>query len=299
MDANLLNDLLTALKERDYRFVTITPASHARVVARPDRRVARGIEDVLGWSLPFAREAIEPRLFDLLCRADALETVAGGYRSRIRVSSLGEDLFLHSAWPTEAADAVFFGPDSYRFADLIAAELGDCTGTLVDIGTGSGVGAIVAARRCPAARIVMTDINPAALAFAAINARAAGVAATGLLGSDLSGIAGPIEVALANPPFIVDHGDRAYRHGGAMLGAQVSLDMAKMALARLAPGGRLILYTGTAIVDGQDALRAALAQLGGTLRYREIDPDVFGEELESPAYARVDRIALVAAVLTT
>ena len=43
---------------------------------------------------------------------------------------------------------------------------------------------------------------------------------------------------------------------------------------------------------------ADLAEASGCdLRYREIDPDVFGEELETPAYADVDRIALVAAVM--
>ena len=295
-DAALL-DLLHALKARAYRFVTITPASHARVLARPDRRWAHSLEDVLGWSLPFAEGAIDGEIADLLRRADALEAVEGGHRSLVRVSSLGGELYLHSAYPTDAEDAVFFGPDSYRFADLIEAELGDCSGTLVDIGTGSGVGAIVAAKRCPEARAVMTDVNPSALRFADINAKAAGVTVQARLADDLSAL-GPIQVALANPPYIVDHADRAYRDGGGMLGAQVSLDMARMAIARLAPGGRLILYTGSAIVGGRDALREALAELGGALRYREIDPDVFGEELTLPAYAQVDRIALVAAVLT-
>ena len=68
-----------------------------------------------------------------------------------------------------------------------------------------------------------------------------------------------------------------------------------------APGGRLLVYTGSAIVDGVDRLRAALGEavagIGGTMHYREIDPDVFGEELSSDAYAEVDRIALVVAVI--
>jgi hypothetical protein len=38
--------------------------------------------------------------------------------------------------------------------------------------------------------------------------------------------------------------------------------------------------------------------LGLAMRYREIDPDVFGEELEMPAYRDVDRIALIAAIIT-
>lgn len=44
--------LLGQLDERDYDFVTSTPASHARVVARPDRREAHSLTDVFGWSLP-------------------------------------------------------------------------------------------------------------------------------------------------------------------------------------------------------------------------------------------------------
>ena len=35
-----------------------------------------------------------------------------------------------------------------------------------------------------------------------------------------------------------------------------------------------------------------------TLRYEELDPDIFGEELETPAYRDVERIALVSAVIT-
>ena len=32
--------------------------------------------------------------------------------------------------------------------------------------------------------------------------------------------------------------------------------------------------------------------------YRELDPDVFGEELVNPGYQRVDRIAVVALTVT-
>ena len=297
-DAALLA-LLEALAARGYRFVTPTPATHARVLARPDRREARSLEDVLGWSLPFAPGLLDSELLRLLREGEAVEEAgADRLRATIRVSSLKDRLYLHSAYPTDAADSVFFGPDSYRFADLIEAELGEGAGHVVDIGTGAGVGAIVAGRLRPDAKITMTDVNPRALRLAAINARAAGVPARGVESADLGGVEDPIDVALANPPYIVDETNRAYRDGGGMLGAQVSLDMARMALARLAPGGRMILYTGSAIVDGRDALREALEGLGARLSYREIDPDIFGEELEIAAYAGVDRIALVAAILT-
>jgi methylase of polypeptide subunit release factors len=300
-----LLDLLLRLKEDGYRFVTPTPATHARVVARAERREAQDIAGALGWSLPFRREVIDRRVVELLEASGAIEADGALCRATLRVSSLHERLYLHSAYPTDAEDSVFFGPDSYRFADLIAAELSRCLGRdtarIVDIGTGAGVGAVVAATACPGATVTMTDVNPAALRLARINALAAGVEVRPIETGDLSPIADDIDIALANPPYIIDTKSRTYRDGGGMHGAEVSLDMARMAVERLAPGGRLILYTGSAIIDGSDPLRQALDALcersGCTMRYRELDPDVFGEELETPAYRDVDRIALVAAVI--
>lgn len=301
-----LRELLALLRSRDYRFVTPTPVTHARVVARPERREAVSIADMLGWSLPYRPGTCDAAVETLLDRADVVRHEGALRRATIRVSRLHDDLFLHSAYPTDDERAVFFGPDSYRFADLIRAELHDCPtrpdAQLVDIGTGSGVGAIIAARACPGLRVHMTDVNPSALHLARLNADAAGVAATVHETATLDPIPGAIDLATANPPYIVDAGGRLYRDGGAMHGGEVSLAMAVMAMRRLAPTGRLILYTGSAIVRGSDALRAALAAAsdrhGCTMRYREIDPDVFGEELDGPAYRDVDRIALVAAIVT-
>jgi methylase of polypeptide subunit release factors len=299
--------LIETLRSRGYHFITPAPATHARVVARPDRQRARDLADVLGWSLPFTPDTLDADLLGLLRAADAVETAGEGLlRATVRVSCLKSHLFLHSAYPTDDPDSVFFGPDSYRFANLIEAELPDCRlgadAHIVDIGTGAGVGAIVAATLCPDARVTMTDVNPKALRLAAVNAGAAGVRAAAVESEDLSGVAGLIDVALANPPYIMDEGERAYRDGGALYGGQVSVDMTRMAAERLAPGGRVILYTGSTIVRGRDVLREALEELaaegGLALRYRELDPDVFGEELDETPYAEADRIAVVAAVLT-
>ena len=48
-----LLDLLGLLKAEGYHFVTPTPATHARVLARPGKDRARDLRDVFGWSLPF------------------------------------------------------------------------------------------------------------------------------------------------------------------------------------------------------------------------------------------------------
>ena len=65
----------------------------------------------------------------------------------------------------------------------------------------------------------------------------------------------------------------------------------------VAPGGTLIVYTGAAIVAGNDTFaHAVLPALGGrdvTFRYEELDPDVFGEELDQPGYEDVERISAV------
>lgn len=298
--------LLRQLSRCGYRFVTPTPATHARVIARSGHHDACDLRDVLGWSKAFRPDIVEPEILKSLVMANAIEELAEGrMKCRYRVSSLGDDLFLHSAYPTEAEDAVFFGPDSYRFAELIRSELPRCPPrgeTLVDIGAGAGVGAIVAARLCPDLRIHMTDINPRAARFAAINARAAGVSAEIAIGSGLASLIGPVAVALANPPYIIDPKARDYRDGGGMHGARVSYDMAAQALPRLTAGARFILYTGSAIISGHDPLRKALTELAAryccAIRYWEIDPDVFGEELEKDAYADVERIAIVGAVMT-
>lgn len=305
-EAALLS-LLQVLKRCGYHFVTPTPATHARILARESFSEANNLRGVLGWSLPFLPHTVEPEILQLLQAAGTLDEVGDQrLKSRVRVSSLGDELFLHSAYPTDADDAVFFGPDSYRFADLVRREL--CRvpppqgAHLVDIGTGAGVGAIVAARTCPGLRITMTDINPKALALANVNAQAAGIGAAYAKGVNLDAVAGAVDVALANPPYIIDAQGRDYRDGGEMNGARAAYDMAVAALERLAPGGRFILYTGSAIVAGEDALYKALkvlaAERGFAFKYSEIDPDVFGEELENAAYADVERIALIASVMS-
>ncbi|GLV23066.1 hypothetical protein TomMM35A_29080 [Sphingobium sp. TomMM35A] len=303
--AAALLDLLALLKARGYHFITPTPATHARLIERAPLRRAHDLRDVFGWSLPFDADLLEPELLHILDRARALEQHGDGLKSRFRVSSLGPDLLLHSAYPTDDQDAIFFGPDSYRFARLISDELSRCPqrdgARLVDMGTGAGVGGIVAAHHCPRVEIIMTDVNPAALRLARINAQAAGVDARFCEAGDLSPIGGTFDLLLANPPYIVDSAGRAYRDGGGMHGAEISLTMARQAVPRLADDGRFILYTGSAIVGGNDELKVRLASLAQEhdclLRYAEIDPDVFGEELENPAYADVERIALISAVI--
>lgn len=297
-----LAELLRRLEDAAYDFVTPTPLTHARVVRRPDRQLGHSLRDILGWSLPFRREDAPGWLVAALDAADELAADGERLKSRVRVSRLHDRLFLHAAYPAKDEDAVFLGPDSYRFADFLVRELsGDETGLIVDVGGGGGVGAIVAAGKAPGAELLLTDVNPTALRYARINAAQSGVRVRTLLGDGLADAPQGLQAVLANPPYIAAT-DQTYSDGGGMHGGRISLDWARQALARLAPGGRLLLYTGSAILDGGgDPLREALAELAAANRagfsYREIDPDVFGEELERETYADVERIAAVGCVI--
>jgi SAM-dependent methyltransferase len=293
----------------DYRFVTVTPATHARVNARAGAAQAGNARDVFGWSRPFDAGLLPDQVVGWLRGGGLLLQEEGGLlRSRVRFSTLGEQLYAHSAYPTTEADAVFFGPDSYRFAAFIEAELQReplrAGARILDVGCGAGPGGMVAAlgSEFAAPELVLVDINPQALLHASANAVLADLDRVTLAQSDLYARApGRFDLIVANPPYLVDPSARTYRHGGGALGGGLSERIVAEGLPRLAAGGRLLLYTGAAMVQGRDPLLAALTPLlgqdGFSWRYWELDPDVFGEELDAPAYRQAERIAAVALVV--
>lgn len=296
--------LLRLLADRSYHFITPNTGTIGRM-----RRTAgpgpRSVRDIFGWSLPFAEGDLDGELFEALKAAGALETTTKGLHSRLRASSVNGLLFLHSAYPTTAADSVFLGPDSYRFARLIDQVLGNApvNGRILDIGTGAGVGGLVAGVRARGCEVVLTDPNVKALSLAAANAEHAGVVVTLREGRGLEPAPGRFDLILANPPFIAGTSGVAYKDGGDLHGAELSLDWARASLERLEPGGRLVLYTGSPILKGGEdrfggLLAEAVETAGYSLDYSEIDPDIFPGVLGREAYAEVERIAAVAAIVT-
>jgi hypothetical protein len=102
---------------------------------------------------------------------------------------------------------------------------------------------------------------------------------------------------MSNPPYILDADELPYRHGGGEHGAGLSIQIVKAGLARLHPGGSLLVYTGVAVIDGEDrflsAIRPLLEEACGEWQYEELDPDIFGGQLECEGYEQVERIAAV------
>ena len=297
-----LLELGRALQARDYRFITVTPSTHRRVNARPDSAVARDLGGVFGWSRPFHPSLLTPSLLELLAGAGALVELPDGLRrSAVRFSSLGDELYVHSAFPTESADAVFFGPDTYRFVAALRRRARPA-GRAVDLGCGSGAGGLALRDRVD--RLLLTDINPGALRLARVNAALAGCHQVDFALGDLyRAVDGEVDLIVANPPYLADAAGRAYRDGGAAWGTALSLRIVAEGVPRLRAGGQLILYTGAPVRGGADLLweqlRALVDQRTVDLEYEELDPDVFGEELDEPGYGDIERIAAVCLELRT
>lgn len=309
-----LVSVLRHVDDMGYRFTTTTPLTHQRLLDYRGGEPGTTLRDVFGWNLPFLAGAVAPDLLDLMTRVGILVRRGAFRKSAMRIASVDDLLFLHSAFPTTDQTAVFFGPDTYRFIRFVQSHLPtvianasmDTPLRLLDIGCGSGAGGIVVARTVRRAGLAvdatLNDINPLALDISALNAQHADVSVNLALGDVLDSVVGDFDLIIANPPFLDDAQQRAYRHGGAGLGRALSLRIAADALTRLAPGGRLLLYTGVAMIEGTDPFLAELAPLlaasGCDWRYEEIDPDIFGDELLRPTYAHVDRIAAIGLVAT-
>jgi release factor glutamine methyltransferase len=143
---------------------------------------------------------------------------------------------------------------------------------VLDVGVGSGAIALAVADEHPGARVLGVDSSEAALALAGENRDRAGV--NGRLelvrGDLLTGMSGPFELVVANPPY-VDPGDwealqpeiRLYEPKSAIVGAEVADSIARAARPLLAPDGWLVLEAG----DGQ---AGRLAELLGELGYDDV-----------------------------
>jgi release factor glutamine methyltransferase len=144
----------------------------------------------------------------------------------------------------------------------------------VDVCTGSGAIACFLAAEVPGSRVLATELDPEALAWAAGNAQRYGVE---LLAGDLDAplpaeLAGRVDVLCANVPYVPsgaiatlptdvrDHEPRLALDGGPD-GLDVLRRLAPRAIRWLAPGGRLLCEIGE---DQAEAAAALLTEAGLT-----------------------------------
>ena len=297
--------LLDYLKQKDYHFTAITPLSHQRILDRNNntKNQAISLRDIFGWNLAFAETDLEPSLFTILGKNQLIRFQDGQWFTHVRVASLDDQLFIHSSFPTVQQDAVFFGPDTYRFVYHLKQYLAGkpqpfkrglelCCGT-------SATAISITKYYSNFNEVMVADLNPKALLYSQINASFAGLNHIYPVSSNLfAHLDGQFDFIFANPPYLMDADQRQYRHGGNQLdGNELAFNIVKEGIQRLNPQGCLFLYTGVAIrADGNRFLEQLEKLIASQPKihwsYKEIDPDVFGEELEQPAYQHIERIAL-------
>lgn len=80
---------------------------------------------------------------------------------------------------------------------------------VLDVGTGTGALALGMKAACPGAAVTATDLSPGALALARENAALNGLEVTWMQADLLTGVPGPFDLIVSNPPYLPD-GDRAH-----------------------------------------------------------------------------------------
>jgi release factor glutamine methyltransferase len=179
-------------------------------------------------------------------------------------------------------------PETEGLADRAAAHLLAAAKprVAVDVCTGSGAIACYLAAQVPGARVLATELDPGALAWARENAERFGVE---LLAGDLDAplppeLAGRVDVLCANLPYVPsgaiatlpvdvrDHEPRLALDGGPD-GLDVLRRLAGRAGHWLAPGGRLLCEI------GEDQAPAAVALLAAAgLVDLAVHPDLVGRD---------------------
>ena len=186
------------------------------------------------WRLSFPkrllRRVLHSLLYHLAIRSSRRirHTRAGGFRLVVRPTVFHPRLFLSSE--------IFAG--YIRRLDLGGKRV-------ADVGTGSGILALAAARS-GAAHVVAIDVNPEAARSAAESARANGYGErVSVVCGDLLSALSPdarLDVILSNPPFFAgeprDLADRAWHAGPSYRDIAPLFEQAR---ERLAPGGLVYL----------------------------------------------------------
>jgi SAM-dependent methyltransferase len=181
-------------------------------------------------------------------------------------SVLTDPKFRHP-WESDQVGVYYLGSDSYALVNTVPrTAVGEC----LDLFTGSGVHAILAARH--GACVVGVDINPRAVEMATANAHFNGVQdRCRFVQSDLfSAVEGrTFDLITANPPFVPtpDQSIALYRSGGES-GEALTAKVLNRLHEFLNPGGTMMMVTNYPCFAGTDVVDHHRSMLGA--------PDEFG-----------------------
>lgn len=178
--------------------------------------------------------------------------------------------------PGLAADAVMgVGGSSQTLANMTVR---DPVGRTLDLGTGGGIQSLYAAQHSD--RVLATDRNPRALAFAALNLALNAVANVTLAEGDLFEPAPDhYGLVVSNPPFVISPESTYLFRDGGLEGDGLCRRLVREAPAHLQNGGYCQLLANWAITADGDWR----SQLGAWFDGTACDVWVLQRELQSPA----------------
>ncbi|MBL8174614.1 MAG: methyltransferase [Bryobacterales bacterium] len=249
-----------------------------------------------GESREAFREHMPDAVFDAMAEGGILEQVAGGEWQSPGLVFPFRGFFI-------AADRAFRGqqqlplgrdyvaggadPTSVEFYDNMAST--PCR-TLLEMGTGSGIGALLASRF--AERVWALDINPRAVEYARRNCELNGVENVTAMESDLySATDGQtFERIVANLPFVPSDENTAVFAAGGDDGERILAGFLEGCAERLTPGGRLyaLVMGSDREEDGFESRIRRYLGSGG----EDCDVALFARKTMTPAEFAFDRVAL-------
>jgi methylase of polypeptide subunit release factors len=162
--------------------------------------------------------ALAPLGPDELEELGVIEPTDGEARATVRLVPHMELLLAGNRYPDESpagAPAEYVATVTAPSAILASLTVRTRVGTALDLGTGSGIQAIWAARHCE--RVVAVDVNPRALNLAAFNARLNGITNIEFREGNLFEPVAEkrFDLVLCNAPYVVSPDIRyAFRDGG-------------------------------------------------------------------------------------
>ena len=173
--------------------------SHAELIAHPERELS--VEQLAQYQSLVARRAAGEPLAYLLGSA----------------FFCGLEFAVSPAVLIPRPDTEVLVDEACRRAQRLSAP------RIVDLGTGSGIVAIVLARRLPKAAVTAVDLSSAALAVACANAQRHAASVRFLEGDWYAPLGGErFDLIVANPPYVVE-GDPHLRQNGLMFEPQGAL----------------------------------------------------------------------------
>ena len=195
------------------------------------KHMTRGMNDVLGRSFGDVRASLGRQKARVLTASQPRPGGPGPAARRVRHEDTG--LWVCAVGGAFAGTGTDIG--TRVLLDHLDAVLtpGPSPRTVLDLGCGTGVLAVAAARALPGARVLATDQSADAVASTALTAEANGVADRVVVTRDDAGSripAGSVDLVLLNPPF----------HVGGAVHTAIAAKMVAAAARVLVPGGVLV-----------------------------------------------------------